>query len=566
MHRQARGRIGVRVVRSALVCLGLVSGVCAGNLLGCADPTVQYHRQFDYQRRVGGEALAEQRWEDARKHLTEGARLAQIAAATDLEVIEALTGLTQACRELGLLEEAVAHANVASQVLARHRLENGGMSSGVYRVGAAYLLERGRLEVARGDFTAAEAALAEFIRVRGEDGGDPRESTEAQLLLGELRLALGLETEARSLFRSSLDQARSFTQQDPVILGLALFRVADAKLEKGNVASAAALVAEARPEGVAEPELRPGLLLLHGRIDIEKGNRERAATRLEEALVMLASDDAAMLRDVAAPARAVELAGRVFEDPSQQEALSDAVMRALETAERGSPLRRMQAGRESVALGRRVYERGDWTSGLRLMAVGRHVIDSAVDGRAHDALAHAHFEIVTVLEAHDRHAAAAKRCEWLVSSSGDLSDRARALHPERLLLCGRAAMAAEDAKRAKPAFGRALMIAEQDEAAPVLRIELLLRLAALAHYQARDAEEDKLFERLLPFVLPGVYEDLERLIVDAYAPYGRFQPSSAAARLGHAAARTHAYSIEAPQLQALAEKLGSTPAPASFSH
>ena len=566
MQGQGRERLGVRFLRGTVLWIVLAALLSVAGVSGCADPTVQYHRQFDYLRRVGGEALSDERYGDARKHLMKGAKLAQIAAASDLEVIDALTQLTRACRELGLLEEALGHANLASQILARHRLGHGGTSSGVYRVGAAYLLERGRLEVARGDFTAAELALADFIRVRGEDGGDPRESTEAQLLLGELRLALGLESEARALFRSSLEQARSFSQPDAVVLGLALFRVADSKLDKANAESAAALAREARPEGVAELELRPGLLLLHGSIDAVEGKRERAGVRLEEAFAFLERDDPAMLRDIAAPAHAVALAGRVFDLAEQREALVESVMRALETAEAGSPLRRMQAGRQAVAVGRRLYDAGGWGPGLKLMAAGRHLIDAAVASRPHDALVAAHFEIVTALEARGRAAAAARRCDWLVASSGDLSPRARALHPARLLLCGRAAMDAGEPKRAKPAFGRALMIAEKDEAVPLRRVELLLRLSALAHSQARDAEEDKLFERLLPFVLPGVYEDLERLIVDAYAPYGRYQPSSAAARLGHAAARNHAYAVEAPQLQGLAEKLGGEPSPASASH
>jgi tetratricopeptide (TPR) repeat protein len=562
-ERRAGGAtIAFSVVPIALV-LAFVLALGSLNLVGCADPTIQYHRQFDYLRRVGSEALEERDFGEARKHLLEGAKLAKIAAATDLEVIDTLTRLTRACRKLGNLDEALAHANVASQVLARHRLGHGGASSGVYRVGAAYLLERGRLEVARGDFVAAEEALADFVRVRGDDGGDPRESTEAQLMLGELRLALGLEVEARALFRSSLDQARSFVQRDPVILGLALFRVAESKLARDRTASAAALIAEARPDGVAEPPLRPGLLLIGGRIDVVQGNREQAQTRFEAALALLNSEDEDLSQDVAAASRAVFLASRLFDPTKQAEALVETVLRALESSEDGSPLQRMLAGRETIIVGRKVFDAGAWGPGLQLMAAGRHVMDDAVSSRPHDALVWAHFEIVAALAARGRFESAAGRCGWLVSMSDELSLRARALQPERLLVCGRSAASAGDAKRARHALGRALMIAEEDKAPPILQMELLLRLAALAHSQARDAEEQKLFDRVLPFVLPGVYEDLERLLVDAYGPHGRFQPSSAAARLGHSAARTYAYAVEAPQLQNLAEKLGGDSGPAS---
>ena len=140
-----------------------------------------------------------------------------------------------------------------------------------------------------------------------------------------------------------------------------------------------------------------------------------------------------------------------------------------------------------------------------------------------------------------------------------LSARARVSQPERLLSCGRIAARRKDLASARKALGRALMIVEEDAGAPGVRIELLVRLAALAHEERREAEEEKLFDRLLAFVLPGVYDHLEMLLVDAYAPYGSTQPSSAAARLAHSAARTYAYAVEAPQLQALAEKLSEKP-------
>lgn len=562
MQRKAEtGRSGVRRGASFAALAGLLAVSVAG---GCANPTVQYHRQFDYLRRVGGEAIEAGAFEDAREHLSDASKLTELADATDLEVIDALTLLTRSCRELGKLDEALVHANAAAQVLARHRLDHGGMSSGVYGVGAAHLLERARLEIERGDFTVAEEALAEFVHVRGESGGDARESTEAQILLGELRLAVGLDAEARELFRSSLDQARSFSQQDEVLLGLALFRVAEAKLEHARADSAAALLAEARPEGTAAPPLRPGWLLLRGRIDIEQGNADRAGVRLEEALALLESDDPAYLRDMVAPARAVVLAGRVFESPADREALVRAVLRALAAADGGSPLRRMQAGRRAVELGQSLFDGGAWRSGLQLMAAGRHVIAAAVGGRPHDAAVAAQFQLAMALEARERYVAAGRRCDWLVENSDALSPRAREVHPERLLACGRVAVAAGDAKAARHALGRALMMSEEAETAtPVLQLELLLRLAALAHSEARDAEEEKLFDRVLPFVIPGVYDHLEKLLVDAYGPYGRFQPSSAAARLAHAAARTYGYAVEAPQLQGLAEKLGAEPVPAS---
>jgi tetratricopeptide (TPR) repeat protein len=532
--------------------------------LGCADPTVAYHRQFEYLRRIGDEALAEDRLEDARTSMLEASKLAGISAATDLEFIDTLTKLTRACRELGLRGEALAHANRASRALARYRLEQGGASSGVYRVGAAYLLERGRLEIALGDFVAAEAALTDFVRIRGDGGGDERESTEAEALLGELRLARGLDQEARANFRTSLEQARGLGERDQALFGFALLRVAEAKLARKRAASAAALTAEARPEGVAVSAVRPGLLLMLGRIAASGNNKERAVARLEEGLELLASGDPVFQKEIAAPARAVALAAQLFDPATQADALASAALRALDVAEGGSPLRRMQAGRSALAAGRVLFDAGSWGAGVQIMIDGRNAIANSVGDRPHDALVEADFEIATAFAQRNRLAEASRRCDGLVELSSRLSDRARALQPQRLLRCGRIAARASDTARAREAFGRALMIVDEDAGAPGVRIELLLRLAALAHQENRDAEEEKLFDRALAFVLPGVYDHLEKLLIAAYAPYGTTQPSSAAARLAHAAARTPGYSVEAPQLQALAKKLSEQPLPGSL--
>jgi hypothetical protein len=268
---------------------------------------------------------------------------------------------------------------------------------------------------------------------------------------------------------------------------------------------------------------------------------------------------------VAAPERAIVLAGMLF-DPTAPEglaALKDVVRRALAAAGQGSPLRRMQAGRRVVLAGRTIHAAGAWGPGIDMMETGRDAIDEAVAGRAHAARVSADFEIVVALEAKGRLAEAWLRCVDLLAASEHLSPRARIVHAQRLLVCGRVAAGAGDAASARRAFGHALMISEEDREAPALRMELLLRMAAVAHAEGREAEEQKLFDRVLPLVLPGVYESLEQQLVESYAPIGRFEPSSAAARLAHAAARAPSYAVEAPQLQALAEKLGDEPVPAS---
>lgn len=552
----ARQPTGVARLALALASLWLL----AAGAGGCADPIVAYHRQFEYWSRVGGEALDEGDPEEARERLLEAKKVARPGQATDLERIETLTLLMRACRELGRLDEAVAEADRAAGILARHRPEDGGSSSGVYGVGAAYLLERGRLEIARGDFSAAEAALGEFLAIRGEDGGDELESARAQLLLAELRRARGLQDDASALFHDSLEQARDAGDRDPVLLGFALFRMADQELAGQAPDRAAELVEEARPDGSVGPALEPGLLLALGRIDAAQGSTERAALRLGDALDRMEADDPTLRRDLAAPERALVLAEQLQPPPVGAAQLRETALRVLAIAEQGSPLRRLQAGRRAVELGGRVAAAGDEGAaldGLAIMAAGRQAIDGATGGRVHDAGVAADFAIARTLAEHGLAEDAAAPCERLSLASDQLSERARAEHPQRLLACGRMALQAGDPKAARATFGRALMIVEDREGpSSALVMELLLRVAAIAHHEGREAEESKLFERVLARVPPGSYDQLEQLLVQAYGPYGRFQPSSAAARLGHAAARTLEFASEASPLQDLAERLG----------
>ena len=55
------------------LAIRMVAGCCALLVVaasGCANPTTAYHRQFEYLRRVGDEALAEGRVEDFGKRFS----------------------------------------------------------------------------------------------------------------------------------------------------------------------------------------------------------------------------------------------------------------------------------------------------------------------------------------------------------------------------------------------------------------------------------------------------------------------------------------------------------------
>ncbi len=549
----------LRFAIRALVCCAPLLSLVAG---GCANPTTAYHRQFEYLRRVGDEALAEGRIEKAHEHLREAAQLAQIAAVTELEFIEALTRLTQASRRLGRLSEAHRYAKTASQVLARYRLAGGGNRWSLGRVGGDYLLERARLETALGDLAAAEAALEGFFRQRGETGGDVRDSTEAHWLRGELRLARGLDVEAQAEFRAALKSARALDEdRDAPLAGYVLFRVAEAEIADGRIAAATALVDKTRPGGIAAPVLRPGLLLVKARIDLAQRNRQRATVRLGEALDLLASDEAGLAGDLAAPARAVFVASLVFEAARSGKELAGAVGRALDLVDGASALAALHAGRHAVVVGRELFDTRARRVGLETMSHGRRVIAEALRGHDHEVLVAVDFEIVKALAESARLPAAASRCTVLIEASERLADPVRLDTPARLLACGQIHARLGDAAQARKVFARALSLGGEAPLEPQLQMELLLRMGVLAHQQKRDSEEDKLFERVLELVVPGSYERVSELIVETYGSLGWLAPSSAAARLAHVAARLPVYTVEAGPLQSIAQQLGDRQSP-----
>jgi tetratricopeptide (TPR) repeat protein len=560
--------------RFAIVALLCCIPFASQLALGCANPTTAYHRQFEYLRDVGDEALAEGRLEEAHEHLSDAAQLARIAGASELEFIEALTRLTQASRRLGRLSEASRQARTASRVLARHRLVDGSGGRALARVGGSYLLERARLEIALGDLAAAEVALVDFFRLRGEAGGNARDATEARWLRGELWLARGLSSQtqtqiqAQAEFRSARDSARSLDQvRDRPLVGYVAFRVAEAELASGRTSRATALVDEMRPGGmIVAPALRPGMLLLQARIDVAQGNRDRASVRLAESLILLApgDDDAdAGTADVSAPARAIFVASLVFDAAQSGEKLREAVARALDIAEGSSSLRSIHAGREAVTVGRELFDAGARQVGLQTMGRGRQIIALGLRGNDHEALVAVDFELAAALADADRLKAASARCDALVEASERLADPVRLELPERLLACGQIHARRGDATSARRIFARALLLGGDAPLEPQLRMELLLRMGALAHQQKRESEEDKLFERVLALILPGSHERVSELLVDTYRSLGWFAPSSAAARLAHVAARHPVYTAEARPLQAIAEELGDRAPPAS---
>jgi tetratricopeptide (TPR) repeat protein len=249
------------------------------------------------------------------------------------------------------------------------------------------------------------------------------------------------------------------------------------------------------------------------------------------------------------------------EDSVQQ--LGDVVDRALAAAGEGSPLRAVHAGRAAVALGRELFAKSEYGAGIQAMTRARKAIATAVRNRPHDSLVEAEFELASLLYRLGRAELASPHCSALLAASPHLSDQARELHPRRLLSCGLFEAHHGGVAEARALYSRALMVGSQVSLGPDLQTELLLRLAALAHLEVRDSEEEKLFERVLPLVGPSDYPRLKELLIDAYAPLGSMQPSSAAARLAYVAARLPDHHAQASPLHSIAERLSTLPPPAS---
>jgi tetratricopeptide (TPR) repeat protein len=554
MERRA-GAGGVPAATLALVC------AFAAALSGaCADPTTAYHRQFEYLRRVGGEALEDGQLEDARDHYVEATSLASFAAATDFEQLDALTHLVAALRELGEFDGASGYAETANQLLGRQRLTGGGLLSPLAGVGGAWMLERARLEAATADLLSAEATLREFFVLRGDSGGEPREAAEAYWLLGELCLARGRTDEARNDFRRAAESVDAVIDaQDAMLASSILFRAAETELAVGRIAKARAWIDRSRPGGIATPASRTGLLLTLGLVDGAERNIDRALLRLDDSLERMSGEDPGAT-DVAVPARAIHLASLVYGSSGSK--LQRVVARALAASRSGPPLRAIEAGREAFQVGSDLFDAGARAAGLGVMEQARQAIAVALEDRPHDLRTEVDFRLAQALARVDHLAEASARCDDLLAATPALAEEMRATHTRRLMLCGQIEARHDDPARAREIYGRAVMLAEESGLPPVVRLELLLRLAGLAHREGRDAEEQKLFERALVFVVPGIYDRLSELLGEAYGEQGPFQPSSAAARLAHTAARMPAHVLVASALQNVAEQLGDSP-PAS---
>lgn len=541
------------MLRAPVRLLLVASIVCATCLLlasGCANPTTAYHRQFDYLRRVGGEALAEGRHAEAREHLSEAAKLAKIAAATDLELVDVLTHLSAASRRVGSLEEARRHLETAARVLARYRLAKGNGGGALRDVGGACALERARVETARGDFEAAEHAAREFFDLRGA-GGDVAEAAEVHGLLAELLLARGLVGEAQAELRAAESGARRL---DAASGGRLLLRVAEVEIEQGWLDRARTLVEATRPDGAGPAALRPGMLLVLARIDVAERNFERAEVRLDEALALLESGDPAILEDPASPARAVFVASLLFDVQREHASLIAAMRRSAALAGSSQPLARLHLGNALVNVGRALIRGGRRADGAKTIRAGRAAVASALGGRQHVALVRADFEMANAYAALGRGELASERCDGLLEMSKRLEEIGHVERVERLIACGRIDAELQRVGRARKRFLDALY----SDGAPLdarLRLELLVRLAALSHVQDGDSAETKFFERVLPLA-GGAFDRLEELLIDAYGPFGSAEPSSAAARIAHVAARSTTWYSAAPELQAMAQELG----------
>ncbi len=188
-----------------------------------------------------------------------------------------------------------------------------------------------------------------------------------------------------------------------------------------------------------------------------------------------------------------------------------------------------------------------------MIGAGSEILASALGGRRHVALVRVRFEIAMLLAAAGRGELASARCDGLLEMSKHLQIP-RSERVDQLIACGRIDAELRQVGRARRRFLDALYSGEVPLDAG-LRLELLVRLAVLSHLERGDSAETKFFERILPLA-GGAFDQLEILLIDAYGPFGSVEPSSAAARIAHVAARSSAWYSSAPELQAMAQRLG----------
>jgi hypothetical protein len=296
------------------------------------------------------------------------------------------------------------------------------------------------------------------------------------------------------------------------------------------------------------------MLLVLARIDVADRNLERAEVRLEEALALLESGDASIREDTASPARAVFVASLVFDVKQSHAKLVASAQQGAALAASATPLTRLHLGNALAAVGRDLLAGGRRAEGWKMIGAAREILASALGGRKHVALLRVGFEIAKVLAAAGRGELASARCDGLLEMSKHLPEITRSERVDQLIVCGRIDAELRQVDRARRRFLDALYSGD----APLdvrLRLELLVRLAVLSHLEHGDSAETKFFERILPLA-GGAFDQLERLLIDAYGPFGSVEPSSAAARIAHVAARSSAWYSSAPELQAMAQKLG----------
>lgn len=527
-------------------------------LTSCANPTAAYHRQFEYLLRVGGEAVAAGRLDEARDHLDQAADLVPFAKADDLEFVDVLTRLGEVSRRIGRIDDARGRMKTAGRVLARYRAREGDAGWSFPRIAGAYALESARLASFLGDLPAAEAFVREFLVLRGSRAS-AADAAEAHWLLGELLVARDLPGHARYEFTSALAYARALEGDALPLRSAILLRAAETAVGTGQLSAAADLVEATRPGGLGRLEERPSLLLVLARIDVAQGNVERARLRLGEALDLMSERDAL---DLAAPSRAAAVASLVF-DATRVAELSAALDRSAALAERTAPLGRVLLGRALIAAGRETIAAGQRTPGLRALERGRDVIERALGDRPHVSRVDANFEIAEALDAIGHLDTASRYCGRVLDGIAALAE---VTTPEvdqtgRIVACGRIAARASRVPQARTAFMRALAVSQASDDSG-LQLELLIRLAALAYLEERDSAEKKLFERALPFLHgdPGM-ERVPALLREAYGSHGSTQPSSAAARLAHTAVRMTDHHVAASRLQAIATVLSDQAAP-----
>ena len=405
---------------------------------------------FDQRARMGRQALAEHRFEDAYVDLAEAMQLAPDVGLSEVELADLFAAFGRAARETRHFEEAL-RASQSSLSLLREAGDD-------QRVVQRALLEGALIyrDVARPE--EAETIVRRYLAlVEASQETAPLELARAWNLLAGLLMAKSDLDGSAKLWRESLELQRAEAGGgDPALLSHTLSGLAEAELGRGRFEEAGILAAESVALGEQSPRVRASGLGVQARIYAETDRLEEAERLLLESLDLLESGPPG---GALVAARAVDAASLVFAEGERFAELRQIVERAVARSEGSSPAARVLLGRAVTLAGRRLEWMGHAVEAQALFFKGREIVILAV-GPNHPAIVEPSLDVVSTLLEQGRLDEANDLARDVLSLTEKLGPRAT---PDRVRAClslGSVAARRGDPAAADAAFRMGLEVQE----------------------------------------------------------------------------------------------------------